>query len=105
MNENNLTKKDLEAAMLLSAASTKVDRYIILLKKEYGFTLTKANLANVLSKSEQTLDRRIREKMNIPAYIKSGEGKKASFIFPIQEVAEYLCGTIKTLNQDYFHER
>ena len=38
MNENNLTKKDLEAAMLLSAASSKVDKYIILLKKEYGFT-------------------------------------------------------------------
>ena len=36
--------------------------------------------------------------MNIPAYKKSGEGSKASYIFPITEVAKFLCSTIKINN-------
>lgn len=97
MNEEKLNKNDLELAFSLSMAPTKFDKYIILLKKDFGYTITKSQLAIILDKSEQTIDRRIKESCNIPSYIRSGEGERASYIFPIIEVAEYLSNnTIKT---------
>jgi len=82
---------------LLSAAKKNVEKYILLLKVEYGFQLTKAQLAVVLGISCQTIDRRIKEGMNIPNYHRSSNGKNASYIFPIVEVAEYLSNTIKVV--------
>lgn len=96
MNLKQLTQQDMNLALFLTQAATKYDKYIVLLYKEYGFSLSKSNFAEVIKKSEQTVDRRIKEARNIPAFIKSGNGSKASYIFPIIEVAEYLANkTIK----------
>jgi len=96
MDEKKLNENDLELALSLSMAPTKFDKYIILLKNDYGYNLTKSELAKVLDKSVQTIDRRIKESCNIPNFIRSGEGEKASYIFPIIEVAQFLSNTIKT---------
>ncbi len=96
MDEKKFNENDLELVLALSMAPTKFDKYVILLKKDFGYTITKAQLAIILDKSEQTIDRRIKESCNIPNFIRSGEGKNASYIFPVAEVAEYLSNTIKT---------
>lgn len=96
MNENLLTQSDKQLIMSLSIAPSKFDKYIILLKKDFGYNLSKSKLAILLDISEQTIDRRIKEGINIPNFIRSGEGKKASYIFPIIEVAQFLSNTIKT---------
>jgi hypothetical protein len=90
MNEEKFSESDLRLAFSLSTAQTNLARHIILLKHDYGYSLTKSNLAEVLKKSEQTIDRRIKESSNIPEYIKSGNGKKSSYIFTVIDVAEYL---------------
>lgn len=97
MDETKLSEKDLKLAISLSMAPTKFDKYIVLLKNDFGYSLTKSNLAEVLKKSEQTIDRRIKEACNIPNYLRSSDGKKASYLFPIVEVAEFMTiNTIKT---------
>ena len=85
----------MKLAMSLSMSPTKFDKYVVLLKNDYGYNLSKSQLAIVLDVSQQTIERRIKEASNIPEYIRSGKGKKASYIFPIIEVASYLCNTIK----------
>ena len=95
MDESKLSENDMRLAMSLSMAPTKFDKYIILLKNDYGYNLSKSQLAMVLDVSEQTIDRRIQEASNIPEYIRSGKGKKANYFFPIIEVASYLFNTIK----------
>lgn len=95
MDENLLTKSDKQLIMSLSIAPSKFDKYIILLKKDFGYNLSKSKLAILLDISEQTIDRRIKEGINIPNFIRSGEGKKASYIFPIIEVAQFLSNTVK----------
>ncbi|MDY0321294.1 MAG: hypothetical protein RBR23_06110 [Arcobacteraceae bacterium] len=98
MDETKLTENDLRLVMSLAMAPTKFDKYIVLLKNDFGYNLTKSELAKVIKKSEQTIDRRIKEGMNLPNYHRSSEGLKASYIFPIIEVAEYLANNmIKTL--------
>jgi len=97
-NEFALNIKDLKLAARLSQASSKIDKYIILLNNKYGFSLTKTELSEVLKKSEQTIDRRIKEGIGIPAYSKSGKGVRASYIFPIYEVAEHLSENLIKIN-------
>ena len=97
LDEKKLELGDLKLAAELSLAKTKFDKYIVLLKKDYGYSMTKSQFADIIIKSEQTVDRRIKEACNIPNYIRSGEGEKASYIFPIIEVAEYLTNTIKSV--------
>lgn len=97
MDETKLNEKDLKLALSLSMAPSKFDKYIILLKNDFGYNLTKSNLADVLGVGEQTISRRVKESSNIPNYIRSGEGEKASYLFPIIEVAEFMStNTIKT---------
>lgn len=103
MNGRDLIEKDFEIEMTLSNQISKVDKYIILLNKEYGFSLSKSDLAKLLEKSEQTIDRRIAEACNIPNYIRSGKGKKASYIFPIIEVAEFLARPILNQNEEFIN--
>lgn len=74
----------------LTSHDNAIDKYVLLLSNKYGLTLTKAELAEVINKSEQTIDRRLKEGIGIPQFIRSGRGKKASYIFPIYEVAKYL---------------
>lgn len=95
MLEDKLNEEEVKLAIELSMSPTKFDKYIILLKKDFGYNLSKTNLAKVLNKSEQTIDRRIKDCYGIPSYLKSGDGAKASYIFPVIEVAEFLCKTIK----------
>ena len=97
LNEKKLEIEDLKLAAELSLAKTKLDKYIVLLKKDYGYSMTKSQFAEIIIKSEQTVDRSIKDACNIPNYIRSGEGEKASYIFPIIEVAEYLTNTIKSV--------
>ena len=78
MDENLLTKSDKQLIMSLSIAPSKFDKYIVLLKKDFGYNLSKSQLAILLDISEQTIDRRIQEASNIPEYLRSGKGKKAS---------------------------
>lgn len=95
MDEIKLDENDLKLALSLSITPTKYDKYIVLLKNDFGYNLTKSEFAGIIKKSEQTVDRRIKEGINIPNYIRSGKGEKASYIFPITDVAEYLISTIK----------
>jgi hypothetical protein len=95
MDENLLTQSDKQLVMSLSMAPSKYDKYIVLLKKDFGYNLSKSQLAILLKISEQTIDRRIKDASNIPQYLRSSNGEKASYIFPIIEVASYLCNTIK----------
>lgn len=91
-NQNQICKNTLKN---ISLHNNECDKYMVLLNNEYGFNLTKDQLAIVLNISKQTIDRRIKENMNIPAYIKTGSGKKSSYLFPIREVSKYLCSTLK----------
>jgi predicted DNA-binding transcriptional regulator AlpA len=87
---------DIKLFISLSNTPHKLDKYIVMLKNDFGYNLTKSELAQLLKKSEQTIDRRIKEGLNLPNYHRSGDGAKASYIFPIVEVAEYLANrTIK----------
>lgn len=95
LNINNMTENELKLAETLSKTIDKTDKYMVLLFIAFGFTLTKSELAEIIKKAEITLERRIKEGINIPEYIKSSDGKKASYIFPIYEVALYLSNTIK----------
>lgn len=96
LNINNLTDDELKLASSLSKAASKLDKYLVLLYIHYGFTLTKNELAEVIKKSTITIERRIKVGTNIPEFLKSSEGDKSSYIFPIFEVALYLSNTIKT---------
>lgn len=92
---NKLNNDELRLAAALSQATNKIDKYMVLLYLVYGFSLTKKELALVIKKAEVTIERRIKEGVNVPEYLKSADGNKSSYIFPIYEVAEYLSNTIK----------
>lgn len=64
-------------------------------KKYKRFTLTKKELSFELNISMQTIDRRIKEGSGIPNYIRSGNGTKSSYIFPIHEVSKFISTTVK----------
>lgn len=96
LNINSLTNDELKLASSLSQATSKLDKYLVLLYIIYGFTLTKKELAEVLKISTITIERRIKDGVNIPEYLKSSEGAKSSYIFPIYDVGLYLSNTIKT---------
>ena len=90
-------KNDLETASIISNCENDYDKYIVLLKNEYGYNLTKNELSKVLKISEQTIDRRIKECTNIPSYMRSSNSEKASYLFPISSVAAFLVNTIKVI--------
>ena len=94
MKNINLTNEDVDTLKGMSFIKNDADKYMLLLNKKYGYSLTKEELAVVLRVSTQTVDRRIKENMNIPAYQRTGGGKKASYLFPISNVAKHLCRTI-----------
>ncbi|MFA7022292.1 hypothetical protein AAW30_01869 [Arcobacter porcinus] len=99
-NKTNLEERDLKLLVELSNVSSKYDKYIVMLKRDYGYTLTKSQLARVINVSEQTITRRIEEGLNVPKYLRSGDGPKSSYIFPITEVADYLSNCIKIFGLD-----
>ena len=95
MLDTNLSQNNVKLAIQLEQSPTKYNKYIVLLKNEFGYNLSKYDLAKVLDTSVQTIDRRIKESLNIPNYLRSSNGLKASYLFPVIDVAEYLCNTIK----------
>ncbi|MGJ0315867.1 hypothetical protein NG754_04940 [Aliarcobacter cryaerophilus] len=94
MKNINLNDEDMNTLKSMSLLNNDADKYMLLLNKKYGFSLTKEELSFELRVSTQTVDRRIKENMNIPAYQRTGGGKKASYLFPISNVAKHLCTTI-----------
>lgn len=93
-----LLEEDIKAVIVqISLVDKNIDKNLLLLQLEYGFTLTKTELAKVLKISEQTIDRRIKESRNIPKFLRSSDSKKASYIFPTIYVAEYLERTVEIL--------
>lgn len=88
-------KNDIEAARMLSNCENDYDKYILLLKNEFGYNLTKSELSKVLKVSEQTIDRRIKDCTNIPSFTRSSNTEKASYLFSITSIASYLINTIK----------
>ena len=72
--------------------------YMELLYEIYGkLALSKKELSQTLGISVRTLNTRISQNMDIPAYIK-GNARNAKIIFPIAEVAKYM-NTCTTINQ------
>ena len=97
MNINEITEDQYKLLSTISNAHTEVDKYLILLYLKYGMTLTKKEFAEVIKKSQATINRRIKEGYNIPSYLKTSKGKNACYIFTAFEVAKYLSeNTIKT---------
>lgn len=97
MNLEKFTDEDVRLANLLSNATTEGDKYIVLLNKQFGYSLTKSELSQVLKWSEQTIDRRIKEASNIPRYLRSSNSDKATYTFPVVDVAKFLAHCIKVL--------
>lgn len=90
-----LNENDIETVKILSNCKNDYDKYILLLKNEFGYNLTKNELAKVLKISEQTIDRRIKDCTNIPHFKRTSNSKKATYLFPITSVANYLIETNK----------
>ena len=51
LDEIKLNERDLKLITELSLARTKYDKYIVLLKKDFGYSVTKSQLAEILIKS------------------------------------------------------
>ena len=90
-----LNEKEIQIARILSFCENDYDKYIVLLKREYGYNLTKNELSIVLKMSEKTIEKRIKDSTNIPSYFRSSNSEKALYLFPITSVATYLVNTIK----------
>lgn len=56
--------------------------------------ITKKELAKELDVSLLTIERRIKAAKGIPRYKRSGDGTKATYIFPIVEVAKFLSSDL-----------
>lgn len=90
MKNKIFDNEEYNLSIKLNQVNNDLDKYIILLKKEYGYSLSKKELSKVLKISTQTIDRRLKESTNIPKYYKTGKGSKSSYAFPIVEVAKFL---------------
>lgn len=64
------------------------------LVSQYGLTLTKKQLAEVLQVSVSSINNYIVKGEGIPGYVKVGTGKNGKVLFPAFNVAEYLSNTI-----------
>ena len=71
--------------------SDTTKEYLNILKEKYNKTsITRLELAKELGISESTIDIRIRKGTGIPRYKRSSKSPKATYIFPIVEVAKFL---------------
>jgi len=62
---------------------------------QYGYTLTKKELAQVLKVSVSSINNYIVKGEGIPEYTKVGTGKNGKVLFPVVNVVDYLSNTIK----------
>jgi hypothetical protein len=65
------------------------------LRENYNITITKKDLANILSSSVSFIDKCIMKGQNLPNYKKLGSSKNSKVIFNLWDVAEFLTATTK----------
>ena len=65
------------------------------LSSQFGYTLTKKELAQVLKVSVSSINNYIVQGEGIPEYTKVGTGKNGKVLFPVVNVVDYLSNTIK----------
>jgi len=65
------------------------------LLENYNITITKKDLAKILSSSISFIDKCIMTGENIPDYKKLGSSKNSKVIFNIMDVADFLSDTTK----------
>jgi DNA-binding XRE family transcriptional regulator len=74
---------------------TEFEETLKFLKETYKkATMTKKEVAHELNVSESTISNRISKGIDLPNYKKLGKEKSAKVVFPIVEVARYICGTV-----------
>ena len=66
-----------------------------LLVTQYGITLTKKNLSEVLHISVSSINNYIVKGSGLPNYTKIGTSKNGTVLFPVINVVDYLSNTIK----------
>lgn len=64
------------------------------LSSQFGYTLTKKELAQVLKISVSSINNYIVKGEGIPEYTKVGTGKNGKVLFPVVAVANYLSNTV-----------
>lgn len=64
-------------------------------EKYQKLTLSKVELADELGVSVRSINNSIVRGSGVPEYIKMGESKNATVIFPIVNIVEYMGNTIK----------
>jgi len=64
------------------------------LTQQFGYTLTKKELAQVLKVSVSSINNYIVKGEGIPEYTKVGTGKNGKVLFPVVNVADYLSNTV-----------
>jgi len=65
------------------------------LKEKYNITVTKKELAEILSSSISYIDKCIMKGENIPNYKKLGNSRNAKVIFNLADIVDYICSTTK----------
>jgi len=65
------------------------------LKEEYNITITKKDLAQILSSSISFIDKCIMRGQNIPNFKKLGSSRNTKVIFNLWDVAEFLTTTTR----------
>lgn len=71
------------------------DKLFCSLRERYNITITKKELAEILSSSVSFIDKCIMNGKNIPDFKKLGESKNAKVIFNLVDVAKFLAKTTK----------
>ncbi|MCK5111176.1 MAG: hypothetical protein KAQ94_06615 [Arcobacteraceae bacterium] len=65
------------------------------LRDKYNITVTKKELAQILSSSVSFIDKCIMKGENIPNYKKLGNSQNSKIIFNLADVVDYICNTTK----------
>lgn len=63
--------------------------FILLFERYQKLMLDKQELASLLGSSVSTINRKIRQGIGIPSYIKNSEGSKV--LFPLSQIAKYFA--------------
>jgi len=65
------------------------------LKSRFGFNLTKKELSQVLKVSVSSINNYIVKGEGIPEYVKLGNSKNGTVLFPVVNVVDYMSNTVK----------
>jgi hypothetical protein len=72
--------------------------YQYLVDKYQKLTITKSELSEELGVSVRSINNAIVRGSGVPEYIKMGESKNSTVVFPIVNVVEYMGNTIKVVS-------